>query len=105
MTAPLTAADHAFVAALSALSLMVVGSARDEAFYIDAANQVMDRISRNDIAMQKLLRAFVRLKASIGVLGESSSARFDLATTLSAFHRQRLARAFGAMEAAAGAVK
>lgn len=100
MTAPrpLGPADHAFVSALSALSLAVCLSAEDEALYVDVASGVADRVNCDSSAMQRLFVSFTHYKAARMERSELPHVRYGLAVALHEFHRWRMGAAVGVLE-------
>lgn len=97
---PLGPADHAFVSALSALSLAAVVDAREEALYLDVANRMIDRLGGvQPPVLQRLVLEFAAFRMSMPNPHLRPSARFHLAAALHEFHRWRMAMAVGAVEA------
>ena len=93
-------ADHAFVSALSAQSLMILHDPREEALYVDIANRMLGRLSGNKPAqLQRLVLEFASFRMAMPNPQMRSSAQFHLDCALHDFHRWRMAMAVSAADA------
>lgn len=93
-------ADHAFVSALSAQSLMILHDPREEALYVDIASRMLPKLSGvKPPALQRLVLQFVAYRTAMPNPQMRSSAQFHLDCALHDFHRWRMAMAVSAADA------
>lgn len=92
-------ADHAFVEALTSLSMIVVEDRADEEMLIDCAAKVEPQVNLAIEPLCRVVRAFAALRAARKAGTKVFNERADLREALRAFHRWRLGGALAALRA------
>lgn len=102
MARPLTPADHAFIAALSARALPVFHRGDDHQLMIEVAEEAAARVAPGHPQMDAVLSAWRAWQHARGERPAGRiSADWDLREALAGFHRWRCGQAVDAMRGAA----
>lgn len=93
-------ADHIYIEALTAITMMVVHDPVDEKMLVDIAAGIEPRVNLSIDALCRVMRAFSawRLALKVGSPGANGTDRAILREAVREFHRWRLGAAQEAMQ-------
>lgn len=101
MTATMSATDHVFIEALTALLMPVVKDSRSEAMLADCAAGVAESVNLDIVPLCRVARAFAAWQAARRQRSRPYGETMDLNAALAEFYRWRLGQAQAAMKARA----